>query len=128
MARRRARRATELNLAGYGGQRPEDRSSRSRTRGSPWRRRSTTIAATTCPHHVKAKGRDLDHKRDVDKERGLSERGFDYFHPCQRAGILSRFAMSFASFSPLRFTDPPLALAKRSLPDGFSVGELCRTA
>ena len=69
MARRRGRRATELKLAGYGGQRPEDRSSRSRTRGSPWRRRSTTIAATTCPHHVKAKGRDLDHKRDVDKER-----------------------------------------------------------
>ena len=39
-----------------------------------------------CPVCVKAKGKDLDHRRDVRENRGLPEFSFDYCFPGDEAG------------------------------------------
>ena len=85
-ATRRARRATELKLAGYGGQRPENRV---KSITEPTEKevddhcRTHVPHRNWCPKHVKAKRRDLDHKRDVDNERGLSEKSYDCSTPAE---------------------------------------------
>ena len=39
-----------------------------------------------CPHCVKAKGKDLDHQKAPDTERGLNEYSFDYCFPGNELG------------------------------------------
>ena len=40
-----------------------------------------------CPHCIRGKGRDLDHRKAVDQERGLSEFSFDYCFPGDEFGF-----------------------------------------
>ena len=40
-----------------------------------------------CPHCVKGRGKDLDHRRCVEQERGLSEYAFDYCFPGDEFGF-----------------------------------------
>ena len=39
-----------------------------------------------CPVCIKAKGKDMDHRKDAGKERGLSEYSFDYCFPGDEFG------------------------------------------
>ena len=39
-----------------------------------------------CPHCVRAKGKDLDHRKAVTEERGLAEYSFDYCFPGNELG------------------------------------------
>ena len=39
-----------------------------------------------CPHCVRAKGKDMDHRKVGDKQRGLAEFAFDYCFPGNELG------------------------------------------
>ena len=40
-----------------------------------------------CPHCVRGRGKDLDHRRAVDDERKIREFSFDYFFPGDERGV-----------------------------------------
>ena len=39
-----------------------------------------------CPHCVRAKGKDMDHRKGGDKQKGLAEFAFDYCFPGNELG------------------------------------------